>query len=456
MTHIDLSSAPRHAGRRTARVALRLSAAAAALAAVACNPDQALKVRDIDIVEPGTLTGKGALPTIVNSTLANFQIAYSGGADLTNGGHEGQINISGLLSDELLHAETFTDRQNIDMRNILPGNGSAKGVFLDLSQARAFADFGSRRFNEFDQGGAGHGEVLAVGAYTYVLFAENYCSGVPISTMNDDGSLTYGQPQTRDQLLQTAVAKFDSAITFATTNGEDDIANLARVGKGRALLDLGQFLAASQAVAQVPTSFSFAIESSTNSTRQNNGIWNYSINNGSFSVSDQEGGNGLPFISAGDPRVPTLDTEGTGFDGETPLIVQQKYPSLDSPVPLATGAEARLIEAEVALRAGDDATFLSKLNGLRAGEGLSPLALPTTAAARTDLLFQERGYWLFLTSHRLGDLRREVRQYGRSQDAVFPTGDYHKGGEYGSDVNLPVSADEKNNPNFQSCIDRNA
>lgn len=453
MTHIESHPRPRRGRGRAARV---LAAAAVAVAIAACNPDRVLEVQDIDIVEPGALTGKGALPTILNSTLANFQIAYSGGADLSNGGHEGQVNIAGLLSDELEHAETFPDRLNIDMRNIQPGNGSGKTLFLDLSTARAFADFASRRFNEFDQGGAGHAEVLAIGGYSYLLFGENYCSGVPISTMNDDGSLAFGQPQTRDQLLQVAVAKFDSAITYAGANGEDDIGFLAQVGKGRAMLDLGQFLGAAQAVAGVPTSFDFIIAGSANSTRQNNGIWNYTINFPGFSVSDREGGNGLPFASAGDPRVPSFDTGDVGFDGETPFIAQQKYPKLDSDVSLANGTEARLIEAEAALRAGDNASFLATLNALRTGGGLAPVALPATAAARLDLLFDERAEWLYLTSHRLGDLRRLVRQYGRAQDAVFPTGAYHKGGSYGSDVNLPVSADEKNNPNFTACTDRNA
>ena len=60
------------------------------------------------------------------------------------------------------------------------------------------------------------------------------------------------------------------------------------------------------------------------------------------------------------------------------------------------------------------------------------------------------------TAHRLGDMRRLVRQYGRAQNTVFPTGEYHKGGEYGSDVNFPVSSDERNNPKFTGCIDRSA
>ncbi|MBW3533938.1 MAG: hypothetical protein KY453_01765, partial [Gemmatimonadetes bacterium] len=42
---------------------------------------------------------------------------------------------------------------------------------------------------------------------------------------------------------------------------------------------------------------------------------------------------------------------------------------------------------------------------------------------------------------------RAIRQYGRSQDQVFPTGDYFKGGTYGSDVNFPIPFEETENEN---------
>jgi hypothetical protein len=74
-----------------------------------------------------------------------------------------------------------------------------------------------------------------------------------------------------------------------------------------------------------------------------------------------------------------------------------------------------------------------------------------------SLLFLERAFWLYATGHRLGDMRRLIRQYGQAVDAVFPTGAYHKGGGiYGSDVNLPLPIEEQNNPNSQGCLDRNA
>jgi hypothetical protein len=70
-------------------------------------------------------------------------------------------------------------------------------------------------------------------------------------------------------------------------------------------------------------------------------------------------------------------------------------------------------------------------------------------------LFDERAHWLYSTGHRLGDLRRLIRQYGRGTESVFPTGAYFKGGSYGGDVNFPVPQPEENNPNFAQCLDRN-
>ncbi|GBD32683.1 hypothetical protein HRbin33_01657 [bacterium HR33] len=118
--------------------------------------------------------------------------------------------------------------------------------------------------------------------------------------------------------------------------------------------------------------------------------------------------------------------------------------------------EARLIVAENQLRTGDVAGWLGILNSLRnTVPGLDPLADPGDGASRVDLHFRERAFWLFGTAHRLGDLRRLVRQYGRDAERVFPTGPYFKGGSYGPDVNLPIPFDEENNPQFSQCLDRN-
>jgi hypothetical protein len=120
--------------------------------------------------------------------------------------------------------------------------------------------------------------------------------------------------------------------------------------------------------------------------------------------------------------------------------------------------EARLIEAEAALQT-DPVAALTILNALRsnaalltlrgyAANSLPPLTLQPTAAGQVDQLFKERAYWLFLTSHRLGDMRRLIHQYQRAPESVFPTGSYFKGGTYGTDVNSPVPQREQNNANY--------
>jgi hypothetical protein len=441
---------------RTRDLATRGALLGTLLLAAACNPNQALDVKDIDVVSPGQLNDKSALPTLRNGVLSTFQLAFSGGADLANGGHEGQATMSGLLGDEFLNAESFPDRISVDQRDIIASNLSLVSLFLDLSRARATADFASSQYNKLDAGADGQSEVLSLAGFSYVLFGENYCSGVPFSTIDAGGNITYGDPQTRDEVLQIAVAKFDSAITIATAQEDADLLNLARVGKARALLDLNQADAAATAASEVPGSFQYLVRSSSNSLRQNNGIWNYTANTFAFSVPEREGGNGLPYITANDPRLDVVVTGELGFDRATPFNLQLKYPDQQANVVLASGIEARLIEAEAQFRAGTPGPAIATLNALRAFAGLDPLVDPGTDIERTNLLFQERAFWMWGTAHRLGDMRRLVRQYSRTQDTVFPVGEYHKGGDYGSDVNFPVSSDERNNPKFTGCIDRSA
>jgi len=87
---------------------------------------------------------------------------------------------------------------------------------------------------------------------------------------------------------------------------------------------------------------------------------------------------------------------------------------------------------------------------------MAALATPATQAAAEKLFFRESAFWTFGRGQRLPALRRMIRLYGYTQDQIFPTGIFFKGGSYGTDVNFPVPQTEKSNPLFTGCIDRKA
>ena len=468
--------------RRSATLIRRTSLVVVAVT-LACNTESLLKVNDPDVARPESLNGVTALPTLRAGAVGNFGVAYDGGVS-----DVAQVHASALLSDEFINTETFPTRIEIDQRAVsltntsLANNGTTGGgTYFDINRARASADQAVDAYKQFAvtaSDSAGFPEVLALSGFTYVLFAENYCGAVPVSRQEADGSFTFGAPETTNALLDSAISKFNQALAVRSTGTGAPLTatflSLASVGKGRALLDKGDYANAALAVANVPTTFQYNYLHSETSARQNNGTWALTQSVGRFGEADAEAGIGLPFASDGDiksttgphdPRVAdSLARRGSaaspkGFDGATNQMVQAKYPVRASATTIADGVEARLIEAEAALSTGNAAGALTILNGLRSNTSLlslrgygatslPPLTLQATTAGQVDQLFKERAYWLYLTSHRLGDLRRLIRQYGRAVNTVFPNGAYFKGGTYGTDVNLPVPQQEQNNPNY--------
>jgi len=438
----------------------------------ACNSDKLLTVTDPDVARPDALQGAGALPAQRAGAVGNFGVAYNGGAADVE-----QVHLSALLSDEFINTETFPTRIEIDQRAMTLPNTSLIGTFFDLTRARSFADLAidNYRLSAKTAGdSAGFPEVLALSGLSYVLFAENYCGGVPVSKQNADGSFTFGAAESTNTLLDSAVSKFNQALAVPqATILTATFKQLAQVGKGRALLNQGKYAEAALAVAGVLTTFQYNYTHSETTPRQNNGTWSLTSSVARFGEADAEAGVGLPYQSDGnlkktaglvDPRVADSVANragqgNKGFDGTTVQWVQAKYPLRSSVATIADGVEARLIEAEASLNAGDPAGALTTLNALRSNAALlalrgypaaslPPLTLQVTAAAQQDQLFKERAYWLYLTSHRLGDLRRLIRQYSRPVNTVFPNGAYFKGGLYGTDVNVPVPFQEQNNPQY--------
>lgn len=436
-------------------LATRLLTAAAAIAlATSCG---LLDTQQPDIVDPeGLDTPEGAIAKATGAR-AQFGVAKDGDGDLDEGVTEGEVLLSGLMADEFVLSTTPPTEQEVDQLKISTLNPSISTIFLYLHRARAAAEDAAESLRKFGLDPDADPlipEMQNLAGFTFVYFAEDFCSGVPVSHVRGD-SLIFGPPETTTDMLNRAIAQFDSALAHPAVTTR--LANLASIGKGRALVDLGQFAAAATAVQPVPTAFQYASEHSDSPASLRNAIFGYT-DGWLWSIPDVEGGNGLPYQAASDPRVPYRDEGETGLDNTTPQFTLLKYADASSDVIVGDGIEARLIEAEAALQAGDTAGMLVFLNNLRNNfitPALPDLTGPSSITEAEDMLFSERAFWLFATGHRLGDMRRLIRQYGRAANTVFPVGAYLKGGVYGTDVNLPIPVEELNNPNSQGCIDRN-
>ncbi len=419
----------------------------AGLALTACD-DALLDFQDPDIIS-SVNSASGAI-ALKNGVLERLVTVTTGE---TPSSHESIIFFGGLLADEWKSGDSFVERNSTDQRAISEANGFLAEQMLYLNRVRTQgkqAIDALRLYAPSPSANIGH--MFALTGFVENLAGEHFCNGIPLSDVVN-GEFVYGGPITVDSAFTRAVAWGDSALLYVEGDQNGQVTNMARIVRARALLNRGQFAAAAAAVAAVSTDYEYLVTHSANTVV--NELWSINVGQKRYVVADVDGGTGLPFVSALDPRV-TTSGSGLSFDSQTPFVGQTIYGQFD-PVALASGIEARLIEAEAALRAGDAGTWLARLNLARATRGdLAPLVDPGDASARTELMFRERAFWMFGTGHRLGDLRRLIRQYGRTAETIFPTGAYPKGGNYSTDVNIPLSADEANNPLFVGCTDRNA
>jgi hypothetical protein len=406
----------------------------------------------------GDLTRVSAPNTLQPSDLQNptGAVAQAAGAvSLFATAFAEQALYSGLISDEL------TDRSQgafpADTRVINVANQGAGYPYADLSNARINSLIAIGGLERYSPSPASRiGELFAYVADVDIMFAENMCSGVPTGTIKG-GTPVYGPVLARNALLAEALRYLDSAR--ARADSADSVLNLVRVSRGRALLDSGDYAGAATAVDSVPTGFTYQPPYNA-SVFQANVLYVNNVQYMQVSVSDREGGNGLNFVSAGDPRVPTQDL-GPGQSGGD-VVAFMGYSNASAPLSLASGIEARLIESEVQLHNGAISGWATALNALRQSAIAPPLDTlssdSTTAADvghRLAVQFRERAFWLFASGHRQGDMRRLVRYYAQPVESVFPTGLYEGGpNRYGSDVTF-IPLGENFNSAFRGCIDRN-
>ncbi len=434
--------------------------------------DSLLRAPDPDLINPADINNADGANGLRLGALSRLR-------DLT-AGTESSWLFGGLLADEWSTSSTFIQNDEADERTITLSNSSVTAQFRTIMRARTAANQAIAALNTYAPTPSSNiAEMYLVRGFAELQAASDFCNGIPLTDASKP-VIVYGQPLTVLQVFAAASASLDSAISFssATDAATVRINTAAKIAKARAQVGLGNYAAAATLVSGIATTYSYDATFATSSG--DNILWSQPFSQRRYSVGDSLEGNArnlpianaIPFGSANDPRVPVAYTiqngkdtvkaqDGFTFSRTTTLWAQS------TTVPILSGVDARMVEAEAFLAAGNTASWLSTLNTIRAtppklgtvtltGSQLPALTDPGTAAARVNLTFREKAFWTFSRGQRLGDLRRLIRQYGRTPANTFPTGTHYRGPVYGADVNLPVPADELNNPNFKGCIDRNA
>lgn len=512
----------------------------------------ALQMRNTAVFSFGLLLPREIVATgqLTDELISISTLFASPGNGVANGGA-----VTDPLDERILPEQSYGSVVTYQSDTVYSGLQSERALLLQAIGQLATYDTSAKDSLTLkpSAGKALRGELYALYGYTEIMLADLFCSGIPLSTLDFQHDFTYRAGSTTTQVYRDAIAHLDTA--FALSADSARLRNLARVGLGRAYLDLGNTVAAADDVSGVPTTYQYQLS----------GIWGAACSGNVCNVVNQastvvngEGTNGLAYLS-GDPRTRDTTISTYVLVSGAPRSATAGFPTLYTaglagtlyaPITIASGTEARLIEAEAALRAGNTANWLTTLNQLRAttvlpgGGGyvppdtlwdtlgvtgctaaqncgadgvsggtfqlpagynfayaiqiqpvsssledycwnysyyepcydgvvdtikvyvsaaksstLTPLTDPGSDSARVALTFRERAFWLYLTGHRQGDLRRQLRnypQYWPDQSAVYPTGTYLGlgAGLYGSDVTAPIPANEYINPLFHGCLNR--
>lgn len=399
---------------------------AVVLAAAACNMD----VTNPSVIDAGKFDPTKDGQTLSLSAQTNLYIAYQNVAVY-----------GGLIAEELWTGAVRLQTNRLSARSFSSTDDINTDFFALLSLAIASNENAVTALEAGANAGSDANLARASmnAGFALELMAETMCSGV-----------VQGGPELSDaQLLDSAIARFTTAVTVGTAAGATDIVNASNVGLARAYLQAGQYANAATAAGLVPPSFVANVVTSANSST-------LATLSNQFHLLTISGNLVAPVrYRVGDARVPVDSTQvatQSTLNG-LPYIVQGKYTSYADPIRLASGLEARYIAAEAALHQDGSTTAALALIDERRGVGGQGAysGATDTLSVMAELLNQRaRDFWL--EGKKLGDLRRNP-SVPLTAVLADPAGApfYRPAGapSFGSTLCVPIPPEETNaNPNF--------
>ena len=407
-----------------ARATRRTLAVAAVLAGTTACSDF-LNVDNPNVIDINAIDPSKDAAALANSAQQNFATAYGW-----------LIMYSSWFTGETQVSETFPTRNEFGRRDVAESNGSLNtDVWTPLSLAAKSTKIVLDLDLPTPESNLLRGRSFLWRGYAFLFMATDFCTGTVDS----------GPELSPENMLDSAVANFTSAMTVLTANGTADalvLANVALVGRARAHLQAGRKTEAATDAAAVPAGFVFSmpyVDDLANRTRLSNRLWQFTLDRGSMSVSASfRADPRVLFLAPGQHNLTPQDASSG------PFYIQQKYPAYATPIRLASKLEADYIAAE----AGTSADQLTLIAARRTAAGLPAYAGATDDASVLTELMDQKGFDFWLEGRRLGDFRRNPDNVNYMP---VPGDPYFKPGfpPIGSKTCYPLPlAERDNNPNF--------
>lgn len=391
-------------------------------------------------------------------TPASAKLLVDGARAAFGCAYHAYITGTGLMTDEMEDTQLAAAAWDYDRRSwVATGGAYAEsacdvgqifGIYRPLQTARYQADFALEGLNAFTDAEVQSRQALIATAalfagYAYTLLGEGFCTcavSAPQEILTSGGSAEL-QPA---DMFAAAEARFSAAIAAATTAGDANLLNAARVGRARARLNLGKLpggavnatkLAEAKAdAAAVPAGFVYNIPYNAATSYSQNLLYRRQRDFLLYGIAPPF--RDLTFDGVPDPRTAVTNTGLRGADAVSTVWVANKYASQSSPIPLAKYQEAQLIIAEI--DGGQAAVGI--INALHAAVSL-PQFQSNDAQAILNQVIQERDRELFLEGHRWWTIRRFNLPLNPAPGTAYPI----KGGTYGDLRCLPLPDVERNN-----------
>ncbi len=427
--------------------------AAVALGAGACSFDSLLEVSNPEELSEELLQDSTLVTVLMNGVIGDFQQALD----------DPFIWRGSMFTDQQITGINWEQTARLSQRIVQFDEGDADGMFSELSRARQQGDSIAGRFRTLlpaPNGDVRMATVLAYAGYSYILLGDAMCEAT-IAV----GSDIYEPPA----LYQFAVDRLTEALSIAQAAGDGDLENMIQVGLTRAHLNLGNNSQVMSIAQNVPESFMWWSEYSSDDPAVDNTLEarvtgsNHSLGvHPSFLAGGPAnfGTQGLDAFLT-DPRVQHLPEWRLGHNRLTQLYTPKQglmfsgyngetFASGGSPpdygrdtdIAFSSGLEAWHNYYEAM---GPTQETLDFVNERRAVGNQAPVNL-----SGSDLMAElrdQRGRDLFMSGRRLGDLRRWL---GQGID-LFPSGDHpnEQWGSYGNATCFPLPLEEyEGNPNL--------